>query len=107
MKRWLIRLIAAGLVISWIFDLIWIVIHTSSWWHEVNYDGNLELGMRRFTIIVTFISFFFRIIVFLVFWKISVDFKRLFKSQAQETETRSFIDKNTTPSREMSHLEKL
>ncbi|CAI2364733.1 unnamed protein product [Moneuplotes crassus] len=71
-KRWQFRLIVYCLLASWVIDLIWIIMHTSPWWRRVRYDGDVELGMRRFVVIISFLSFLFRIFVLLIFWKFSL-----------------------------------
>ena len=78
MRQWHIRLISFGIFITWIFDLTWIIINTSHYWDEQPYDGNVELGLRRFVLCVCYISFIFRIVIFIVFWKVSVEFSRFF-----------------------------
>lgn len=93
-QRWTFRLVVVALIVSWIFDLIWMILHTGSWWGNANHDGDVELGMRRFSIIMTYLSFIFRVIVILVFWKLSVDFNRLVKSRQTESETSSLIGKD-------------
>jgi hypothetical protein len=44
------------------------------WWRSAPHDGDMEKSLRRFSIVMTFISIFFRIFVFLIFWKASVDY---------------------------------
>ena len=42
----------------------------------MSYDGNVERGIRRFSVIMAIILFIFKIPYLLVYWKMSVDFKR-------------------------------
>lgn len=90
-KRWLFRVIVISLIISIFTDIIWMIFNTSSWWSRAPYDGDVELVLRRFVIIVTFVSFLFRIPVFLVMWKISVDFDRLFRARHESNDSSSLI----------------
>lgn len=64
-------------MLSIIYDIIWMIFNFRRWWRNAPYDGDLELTFRRFTIIVTFISLFFRLFVLLVFWKASVDYNTI------------------------------
>lgn len=82
MKQWHIRLLSFGIFITWIFDLTWIIINTTNYWDEQPYDGNIELGIRRFVLLVSYFSFIFRIVFFLVFWKVSVEFNRFFNEES-------------------------
>lgn len=90
-KRWMFRLIVASIAISFLIDIFWMIFFTSSWWDRAPYDGDVELGLRRFIVIVTYLLFLVKIVVFLVFWKISVDFDRLFKSKQENSESSSVI----------------
>ena len=56
------------------------------------YDGDVELGLRRYCVIMTYISFVFRIFIILIFWKLSVDFNRLVKSKLNESEIENLIE---------------
>jgi hypothetical protein len=81
-KKWHFRAIVFCILMSWVFDLFWMFFHMGSWWSKYNPEhGGVELGFRRFCVIFTFFSFLFRIILFLVAWKISVEFDRLFKAR--------------------------
>ena len=44
------------------------------WWRPAPYDGDMEQGLRRFAVVMTFISLFFRFFVLIAFWKASVDY---------------------------------
>ena len=47
------------------------------------YDGDLEQGVRKFAVLMTWCSVFFRVLVLIVFWKASVDFNRIIKNHDQ------------------------
>jgi hypothetical protein len=94
LKRWQFRLIVVGLIMSWLSDILWMIFHTSSWWAPANYDGDCELALRRFVVIVTYLSFIFRVFIFLVFWKLSVDFNRLVKGRSDPSESGMMMGKN-------------
>jgi hypothetical protein len=77
-RQWHLRFIAFALLISWVYDLIWLIFNTSNYWSSQLYDGDAELGLRRFVILMSYIAFFFKLLYFLVFWKVSVEFNRFF-----------------------------
>jgi len=76
-----------------IYDILWLVFHTRDWWSTVPYDGDMELGLRRFVIIFTIISLVFRTFVFWAYWKAGVDYNKIIgekkKSMETHTETQS------------------
>lgn len=56
---------------------------------NVQDDGGLEKGIRSFSLTMSYISFFFRIIVALVFMKDSQDFNRIIKKQQDQIEVKN------------------
>lgn len=90
-KRWMFRLIVVSIAISFLIDIIWMIFFTSSWWSRAPHDGDVELGLRRFIVIMSYLLFLIKIVVFLVFWKISVDFDRIFKANHEHNESSSLI----------------
>lgn len=76
-KRWSFRLLTFGILLSIIFDIIWLVLNQTSWWRSAPYDGDLEKGLRRYSIVMTYISLVFRLIVLLTYWKASVDYNTI------------------------------
>lgn len=79
-QHW-IRMQFFGLVLSFILDVIWLILMLQPWWGHEHYDGDLEKRIRRYSIVMVFISLFWRIFLIPVYWKISVDFGRLFKGR--------------------------
>lgn len=69
------------IVVSWIWDFFYLFIFTSTA-DEDEEDGGMEYNVRRFSRIFSYISFFFRIIVVLVFWKDSLDFSKIIRQKA-------------------------
>lgn len=86
-KRWHFRIVVGGLVISWLADVAWMILRTTSWWSRAAYDGDVELTLRRICVVVTYLSFLFRFFLLLIFWKLSVDFSRLVKNRHEQSET--------------------
>jgi len=81
-------------LIAWITDLLWIILHTSSWWRRAKYDGDVELTLRRFVVIVTYFSILFKVFLLLIFWKLSIDFNRLVRSRNQLNESATMMGRN-------------
>ena len=77
------------ILVSWVWDFLYLFWFTSSA-DEDDEDGGMEYTVRRFSRLFSYISFFFRIIVFLIFWKDSVDFSKIIRKknplQAQDGE---------------------
>lgn len=73
-KRWSFRAVTFSIIFTLFFDILWLILNMMPWWRQAPYDLDLEMGLRRFAIVLTFISMFFRILVFFAFWKASVDY---------------------------------
>ena len=68
------------IIVSWIWDFFYLFWFTSAS-AEDEEDGGMEYNVRRFSRLISYISFFFRIIVILVFWKDSVDFSKIVRKR--------------------------
>lgn len=77
-KKTTFRYLVLGIVVSWMYDLMWLFLQ--NWTDDFRYDGGAELGIRKFCLFFSYISFFFRIIVAMVFWKDSMDFNEIIKN---------------------------
>jgi hypothetical protein len=64
------------IVVSWLYDATYLFFLKNSK-KESQLDGGVEGSVRTFSDICLWISFFFRIIVALVFWKDSLDYKNI------------------------------
>mmetsp|Transcript_4825 Transcript_4825/g.4076 ORF Transcript_4825/g.4076 Transcript_4825/m.4076 type:complete len:104 (+) Transcript_4825:1225-1536(+) len=73
-KKKVIRLCVFMIFVSFFWDIIWLIIHWTPWWKKERYDGDVELGLRRFSLIATIISLVLRLFVFLIFWRTSLDY---------------------------------
>ena len=69
------------IVVSWVWDFLYLFIFTSTA-DEDEEDGGMEYSVRRFSRLFSYISFFFRIIVVAVFWKVSLEFSKIIRKQA-------------------------
>jgi len=73
-------LITAAIFLSWMFDLFWMIFHMGAWFSKFNPEhSDVEVTIWRFCALITFVSFFFRAVLFIVTWKISVEFDWLFR----------------------------
>ena len=76
-KKKAIRIAVVLIFFSWIWDIVWLIFCFGDWWGELKYDGNIEQGLRRFWVVMTIISMVLRVIIFLIYWKLSLDYYRL------------------------------
>ena len=76
-KKKVIRIAVVLIFFSIIWDIVWLIFNFGDWWSEVKFDGNIELGLRRFCVITTIVSMIFRVFIFIIFWKLSLDYYRL------------------------------
>jgi len=82
-RRWIFRLLVIFIFITWVFDIFHLFfLHDSR--EDDEGDCDLSKNVRRFSYFFVWISFFFRPIVILVFWKDSLDFIRIIKGRSQE-----------------------
>lgn len=84
-KRWTFRALVFGIFLSLLYDLFWFMMHDIS---NDTADGGLQKGIKNFSLTMSYFSFFFRIIVALVFWKDSLDFNRIIKQHQDHVESR-------------------
>ena len=76
------RGLVALLAISWVYDFITLFLIESSASEEDEEDGGNEYKLRRFTRLFSYISLIFKVVVVLVFWKDSMDFRSIIQSDA-------------------------
>jgi len=72
------RRLALTIAVSWVWDLIYLLLIRDGS-AESDEDGGAESTVRGISVFFTYISFFFRIIVALVFWKDSLDFQKIIR----------------------------
>ena len=68
-------------MLSWAYDFIQLFFIESSSSEEDEEDGGNEYILRRFTRLMTYITLIFKVVVALVFWKDSLDFRRIIKQK--------------------------
>jgi hypothetical protein len=70
------------LVLSWVYDFLQLFLIDASASEEDEEDGGNEYKLRRFTRLLTYITLVFKVIVVLVFWKDSLDFRNIIQQRA-------------------------
>ena len=75
--RFFVLLIA----LSWVYDGFQLFMVESSLSDEDKEDGGVEYKVRLFTRFLSYINLFFKLIVALVFWKDSTDFRRIIRQK--------------------------
>jgi hypothetical protein len=69
------RFLVGAIFLTLIYDLIWFYLKHSEYEEDsTKTDGGKENGIRRFALTMSYLSFFVRILVAIVFWKDSMDF---------------------------------
>jgi hypothetical protein len=76
------RVLVALLALSWVYDFVQVFLIDASAAEEDEEDGGNEYMLRRFVRLITYIALFFKIILVLVFWKDSLDFRNIIKGKS-------------------------
>ena len=69
------------LFVSWVYDFMQLFLIDSSASEEDEEDGGNEYKLRRFTRLFSYIALVFKVIVVLVFWKDSLDFRNIIRQK--------------------------
>jgi len=69
------------IVLSWVYDFIWLFFIDASVSEEDEEDGGNEYKLRRFIRVLSYIALMFKVILVLVFWKDSLDFRNIIKGK--------------------------
>ncbi len=69
------------LFVSWVYDFVQLFLIDSSASEEDEEDGGNEYKLRRFTRLFSYIALIFKVIVVLVFWKDSLDFRNIIRQK--------------------------
>jgi Ca2+/Na+ antiporter len=78
------RFLVVGIVLSLLFDLFWFSLMSSEYAAEQTNDSGMENTLRKFSLKVSYVSFFFRIVIALVYWKDSLDFDNIMHGGVKE-----------------------
>ena len=68
-----------AIVFTWVYDILYLFFMRN------DEDESPETGVRYFSLFCCYISFFFRIIVALIFWKDSLDFRKIVLNKGDGT----------------------
>lgn len=69
------RILVGMVFFSLVYDLFWFALkHSEYSTTSTKVDGGMERGIKLFSLYMSYISFFIRILVALVYWKDSLDF---------------------------------
>ena len=69
------------IALSWVYDFIQLFIIDGSASDEDEEDGGNEWKLRRFVRLIAYIALCFKVIVVLVFWKDSRDFRNIIRQK--------------------------
>ena len=64
---------------SWVYDFLSLFLIEGSAAEEDEEDGGNEYKLRRFVRLFSYISLFYKIVLFIVFWKDSLDFRNIIR----------------------------
>lgn len=73
------------IAVSWVYDFLWLFLFSASAAEEDEEDGGNEYKLRRFVRLISYINFFFKIILVLVFWKDSLDFRNIIRKNSKSS----------------------
>ena len=83
-RRWVFRLLVAFIAITFVFDIIHLIfLHDSR--EDDEADSDMTKNVRRFSYLFAWLSFLFRPVVIVVFWKDSLDYLKIVKCTSVET----------------------
>lgn len=79
--RSLFRMLVVFMLVSFVYDLVFLIfIHDAD--AEDELDSQMAVNVRRFSYFFCWVSFAFRPLVILVFWKDSLDFRRIIRHKS-------------------------
>jgi len=71
------RYLVLGIFVSIIYDLFWFSLKSLEYGTDLKSDAGLERKVRIFSLYMSYVSFFVRLIMALVYWKDSLDFDNI------------------------------
>jgi len=78
-RRKQFRMLVGLIGLSIVQDVLWFILNRDT--EDDEDDGGLERGVKSFARTLSFVSLVWRILVAIVFWKISLDFVRVIKQK--------------------------
>lgn len=79
-------LILEGILGTFVLDLFWIICYSGNWWSQENYtdiDNDLESGIKKYTILISFIIFLFKIALGGIYGYLYMDGSKLLALQSK------------------------
>ena len=73
-----------GIFISVIYDLLWFSLKTSEYADINKADPGVERSLKVFSLYMSQISFFVRLLMGLIYWKDSLDFDEIMQGKKME-----------------------
>ena len=67
------------IAVSWVYDFVSLFLIEPSASEEDEEDGGNEYKLRRFVRLIAYITLLFKVILVLVFWKDSLDFRNIIR----------------------------
>mmetsp|Transcript_19015 Transcript_19015/g.13811 ORF Transcript_19015/g.13811 Transcript_19015/m.13811 type:complete len:125 (-) Transcript_19015:49-423(-) len=101
-KKWTFRLLVLAIFLSIVYDIFWFMVQDLGQEHAD--DGGLEKGIRNFSLSMSYLSFFTKLILGIIFWKDSVDFVRVIKKKQDMKDPREMLQ--SSPDRKRKIYEK-
>uniref|UniRef100_A0A7S3MX90 Uncharacterized protein n=1 Tax=Strombidium inclinatum TaxID=197538 RepID=A0A7S3MX90_9SPIT len=78
------RNLVLGIFVSFLYDIVWLFFEWEEFEQdkgEIESEGKVEMGMKRFSLYVSVFSLLFRPVVMGLFWRVSIDFKAIMKPE--------------------------
>lgn len=91
MQRNTFRQLVLLIVCSWIYDFLTLFFIESSAADEDEEDGGNEYKLRRFTRMLSYIALIFKLVVVLIFWKDSLDFRNIIHDKSPDDQIEEII----------------
>ena len=91
------RLLVLGIFISIAYDLFWFSLKSLEYQQDLKADAGLEKNLRLFSLYMSYISFFVRLVMGLVYWKDSLDFDNIMQGRRMEGAGPSIKVQNASP----------
>ena len=66
-----------SLLSTLLFDLLFLLFLAAAWWADQHFDGEMEAGMRRYSIVISVVLIFIKIPIVIIFWHTSVHYFEL------------------------------
>ena len=83
--RKVFRIVVALLATTFIYDLLWLFLLRNSQAEDAE-NGGQGGFIRGFCTMMAYLSFFFRIVVIAVFWKVSLNYSKIIRQPAIDDE---------------------